>query len=321
LHTFSALYPGQSIDESDYIHEIERYVHSTPHYARPTVEKFWSEIFEWIWFQEEPTIATAPYAYYSVYRIAKGVVKVMLSGNGGDELLAGYIPYFRAYWTSAMDQRQWFAGVRELVRGADLYREFLRDAVQARAPWVDVLSIRSMLAAPDGYLKNITYASDRNLNRRLANDVLAYSTPNLLRYEDKNSMAFSIEGRVPFLDHELVEFIFKLPIDQKIKRGWNRAVYRNAMRGRIPEKNRLRRKKIGFTNPEIPWMRARADHVREILASEPCRSRGYYDTEKMLEGFDAWRNGAPGDVLIFWRALVCELWMQRYIDQPVAAGV
>ncbi len=52
---------------------------------------------EWVWFQEEPTIASAPYAYYCVYRVAKEHVKVMLSGNGGDELLAGYIPYFRAY--------------------------------------------------------------------------------------------------------------------------------------------------------------------------------------------------------------------------------
>lgn len=318
LHTFSALYPGQSIDESEYIHEIEQRIHSVPHYAYPSVDAFWDEIFEWMWFQEEPTIATAPYAYYCVYRIAKEAVTVMLSGNGGDELLAGYIPYFRAYLTSAMDQRHWMAGMREFVRGIDIYREFFREAIEARTPWVNVLSMRDMLAAPDGYLKEIVYSADRNLNRRLANDVLAYSTPNLLRYEDKNSMAFSIEARVPFLDHELVEFIFRLPIDQKIKRGWNRAVYREAMRGRIPEKNRLRRKKIGFTNPEFAWMRARAPQVREILGSQPCRERGIYDTRKLLAGFDAWLNGAPGDVLIFWRALVCELWMQRYIDQPVA---
>jgi asparagine synthase (glutamine-hydrolysing) len=318
MHTFSALYPRQSIDESPYIHEIEQRVHSVPHYAYPNVDEFWNEMTEWLWFQEEPTIATAPYAYYSVYRIAKGVVTVMLSGNGGDELMAGYIPYFRAYWTSAVDQRHWLAGVREFVRGFDIYRAFLSDAIQARAPWIDVLSMRDMLAAPDSYLNGISYAADRNLNRRLADDVLKYSTPNLLRYEDKNSMAFSIEARVPFLDHELVEFIFQLPIDQKIKGGWNRAVYRHAMKGRIPEKNRLRRNKIGFTNPEFAWMRARAPQVREIFGSEPCRSRGLYDTDRLLTGFDDWLGGAPGDVLIFWRALVCELWMQRFIDQPVA---
>ena len=318
LHTFSALYPGQTIDESPYIHEVEGRVDSVPHYAYPSVEEFWNEMAEWMWFQEEPTIATAPYAYYSVYRIAKGTVTVMLSGNGGDELMAGYIPYFRTYWTSAVDQHHWLSGVREFVRGFDIYKEYLRDAIQARAPWIDVLKMRDMLAAPNAYLNGFSYAADRNLNRRLANDVLAYSTPNLLRYEDKNSMAFSIEARVPFLDHELVEFIFQLPIDQKIKGGWNRAVYRHAMKGRIPDRNRLRRNKIGFTNPEFAWMRARAPQVREIFASDPCRSRGVYDTDRLVAGFDAWLRGAPGDVLLFWRALVCELWMQRYIDQPVA---
>ena len=105
LHTFSALYPGEWLDESEYIHEVERRIHSVPHYAYPNVDEFWSEMWDWMWFQEEPTIATAPYAYYCVYRIASREVKVMLSGNGGDELLAGYIPYFRAYLTSALDQR------------------------------------------------------------------------------------------------------------------------------------------------------------------------------------------------------------------------
>ena len=106
------------------------------------------------------------------------------------------------------------------------------------------------------------YEAERNLNARLAADVMRTSTPDLLRYEDKNSMAFSIEARVPFLDHELVEHIFSLPIDQKIKNGWNRAVYRNAMRGRMPEQNRLRRSKVGFINPDIAWMHRRRHHGR-----------------------------------------------------------
>lgn len=320
LETFSAVYPGESIDESEYMHEVERAVHSIPHYARPTVDGFWNEMSEWIWFQEEPTIATAPHAYYSVYRIAKGNVKVMLSGNGGDELLAGYIPYFRTYWTSATDQRHWIAAMGEFIRGFDLYRHFFREALEARFPWIDVLQMNDLLSLK-GNVKNISYSPSRNLNRRLADDVLAYSTPNLLRYEDKNSMAFSIEARVPFLDHELVELIFSLPIDQKIKRGWTRAVYRRAMKGRMPEKNRLRRDKIGFTNPEVPWMRARSKEVREIFSSDACRRRGIYDTKRLVETFDAWLAGAPGDVLIFWRVLVSELWMQRYIDQPVSVPV
>jgi len=319
LHTFSALFPGQSIDESEYIHEVEQRTHSVPHYAYPDRDEFWAEMTDWIWYQEEPTIASAPYAYYCVYRIAKEHVTVMLSGNGGDELLAGYIPYFRAYMTSALDQHRWLALSRELFFGRDLYRGYLGEALRSRLPRQGgLLSMRPFLADEDGTLDGVTFSADRNLNARLASDVLAYSTPNLLRYEDKNSMAFSIEARVPFLDHELVEFIFNLPIDQKIDGGWNRAVYRRAMRGRIPEKNRLRRSKIGFTNPEVTWIRAYSARMRAIFDSPECRARGIYDNDRLVRDFDAWLAGAAGDPLIFWRTMVTELWMQRYMDQPVA---
>ncbi len=149
--------------------------------------------------------------------------------------------------------------------------------------------------------------------------MLQFSTPDLLRYEDKNSMAFSIESRVPFLDHELVEFIFSLPIDQKIKGGWNRAVYRNAMKGRMPEKNRLRRSKIGFTNPDITWMKGR--RARSTADVRIARARGAAISttpRQLVTAWDEYLAGRPGDGLIFWRVLVTELWMRRYIDQAVA---
>jgi asparagine synthase (glutamine-hydrolysing) len=319
LHTFSALYPGQSIDESEYVHSVERQVHSVPHYTYPTVEQFWDEIVEWIWYQEEPTISSAPYAYYSVYRIAKGQVKVILSGNGGDELLAGYLPYFRTYLSSAMDQRHYLAAVREAVLGRDLYKSYARELVAGRRPGGQrPFSMPDLLTATPKDLAEFDYHPSRNLNTRLADDVLKYSTPNLLRYEDKNSMAFSIESRVPFLDHELVEFIFRLPIDQKIKRGWNRYVYRQAMKGKMPEANRTRRSKIGFTNPEAAWTRERAGQIREVFASGSLASRGIFDGPRLVEELDAWLAGKPGDGLAFWRVLVTELWLRRYVDSPVS---
>jgi asparagine synthase (glutamine-hydrolysing) len=320
LYSFSALYPGQTIDESEYIHQVEREVGTIPHYTYPQLDEFWDEIMEWVWFQEEPTIASAPYAYYCVYRLASRYVKVMVSGNGGDELLAGYIPYFRAYLTSALDQRHYLAGAREMVKGWDLYRKYFAEVARGRLPGrAPPVSARELLQARPGAARE-TFAAHRNLNERLADDVLAYSTPNLLRYEDKNSMAFSIEARVPFLDHELVEFIFSLPIDQKIKGGWNRAVYRNAMKGRMPETSRVRRSKIGFTNPDITWMRAKAREIREIFASPELAGRGLFDRDALVGAWDEYLAGRPGDGLIFWRVLVTELWLRRYVDSPVTVG-
>ena len=111
-------------------------------------------------------------------------------------------------------------------------------------------------------------------------------------------MAFSIEARVPFLDHELVEFIFSLPIDQKIKGGWNRAVYRNAMKGRMPEKNRLRRSKIGFTNPDITWMKEKAREIRVDLLARPSSRRATSTTRaQLVTAWDEYLAGRPGDGL------------------------
>jgi asparagine synthase (glutamine-hydrolysing) len=316
LYTFSALYPGLSIDESEYIHEVEQAVGSIARYTYPQVDEFWNEIMEWVWFQEEPTIASAPYAYYRVYRLASEYVKVMVSGNGGDELLAGYIPYFRAYLTSALDQRHYLSGAREVVKGWDLYRKYFAEVLRGRFGKKPVAARELLRATPE--VRGVTFEAHRNLNERLASDVLQFSTPNLLRYEDKNSMAFSIEARVPFLDHEFVEFIFSLPIDQKIDGGWNRAVYRRALRGRIPEKNRLRRSKIGFTNPDVSWIKARAPEIRDIFASTDLAGREIYDQPALVGAFDEWLAGRPGDGLIFWRVLVTELWMRRFLDQAVA---
>ncbi|NTU47287.1 asparagine synthase (glutamine-hydrolyzing) [Candidatus Roizmanbacteria bacterium] len=313
LHTFSAIYPNQSIDESDYMHEVENAIHSKPHYTHPTVDKFWNEIMEWVYYQEEPTISSAPYAYYSVYREAHKHVKVMLSGNGGDELLAGYIPYFKAYLTSAIDNKAYLSGARELICGWDLYQKYFWEKIESSNPFQKSLAMKELL---DGSFQKNPYVflQSRNLNERLLLDVTRYSTPNLLRYEDKNSMAFSIESRVPFLDHELVEYIFNLPIDQKLRNGWNRFVYRNAMKGHMPEKNRLRRNKIGFTNPEVTWIKAKAPAIRKIFQSKEFANRNLYNTHEVTKAFDEWCHGRPGDGLIFWRILITELWFQRYID-------
>lgn len=320
LHTFSALFPGQTIDESEFIHEVERFAHTVPHYAHPDVETFWGELDSWMLTQEEPTISSAPYAYYSVYREVAKHVKVALSGNGGDELLAGYVPYLKSYLTSARDQHHYGAIVRELVQGFSVYRRALSQALAERNRLRgQPLSMRDLVLRDIAVTKRTDYQIERNLNRRLALDVTRYSTPNLLRYEDKNSMAFSVESRVPFLDHELVEYIFKLPIDQKIKKGWTRAVYRNAMRGHIPEKIRLRRSKIGFTNPELGWLKAKSGPISEIFASKQLASRELYRDGAVAEAWQAWHKGKPGDGLLFWRILCTELWMRNFIDRPVAS--
>ncbi|MBE0573887.1 asparagine synthetase B, partial [Candidatus Dojkabacteria bacterium] len=155
----------------------------------------------------------------------------------------------------------------------------------------------------------------RNLNKRLFEDVTSLTTPSLLRYEDKNSMANSLESRVPFFDHIVVEYIFNLPIDQKIKNGWTRHIYREAMKGLIPEKNRLRRSKIGFTNPEWEWIERKKEKFIEIFESDSFKSRKFWKADLILQNFKDTLDGKmKGDVLFFWRVFIAEMWMRTYVD-------
>ncbi|MBW7954180.1 asparagine synthetase B, partial [Candidatus Dojkabacteria bacterium] len=144
-------------------------------------------------------------------------------------------------------------------------------------------------------------------------DLTKYSVPNLLRYEDKNSMRFSVEGRVPFLDHVLVEYILTLPVDQKIKNGWNRYVYRNALVGFLPKEIEKRRKKVGFTTPESDWMRQKADRIIKEFSSEEFSSLGLFSQKKVIAEFKAWAEGRnSSDPLLFWRILNVHLWAKIY---------
>jgi len=312
LLTFSAVYPGNSIDESKYIDIAAEFVGSEQHKVTPTAEGFWSEIDNWLYTQEEPTISSAPYAIYTVMKEAAKYVRVMLSGQGGDELFAGYIPYFAAYLTSARSNNKYAQALRESLMGFDLYSNFIKQKFLARKSNA-VSEIKSLVNNNFFDIKPTFYLPDKNLNQRLSLDVTKYSIPNVLRYEDHNAMAFSIETRVPFLDHKFVEYAFSLPIDQKIKMGWNRYAYRNAMKGIIPEAILKRRKKIGFTTPETMWMKNKSDIIKQIFRSKEFNNRGIFNASKVLEDYTLWTEGKKqADAMMFWRILNVELWIRRF---------
>jgi len=315
MYSFSAIHPGETVNEEEYIDSVVEYTGVESIKVTPQVDKFWDELETWTYFQEEPVISGAPYAYYVVMREARKYVTVILSGQGGDELLAGYIPYFMSYWQSGFDQGMPMKSLSELFAGRDIYTKYVLSKLD------DILHKQNQIR-PIEFLKKPedaeipVFQHKRNLNERLFQDVTSTTTPCLLRYEDKNSMANSLESRVPFYDHVMAEFIFNLPIDQKIKHGWNRYVYRNAMKGLMPEKNRLRRSKIGFTNPEWEWIERKKEKFIEIFNSDSFRSRSYWNADKVIEGFtEALQNKLRGDILFFWRLFSVEMWLRTYVDK------
>lgn len=313
LLTFSAVYPNNKIDETMYIEEAVKYTGCIKNYTYPQIDQFWDELDEWIYTQEEPTISTAPYAGYCLMRDASKQVKVILSGQGGDELLAGYIPYFQSFVQSASDSGKSLTAIIEMFKGFDLYSGYLIEGVKQKLLSNTYFKAEDIINKDSFPQSNFNYKIERNLNKRLFQDITMFSIPNINRYEDKNSMKFSMESRVPFLDHILVEHILSLPIDQKIKNGWNRYVYRNALKGLIPESIRTRRKKIGFTTPESEWIKARDKFVISVFDSAECRDRKLFNNDKLIEEFKNWCDGKKrGNNMLFWRALNSELWIRRF---------
>jgi len=139
--------------------------------------------------------------------------------------------------------------------------------------------------------------------------------PSLLRYEDRNAMAHSIESRVPFLDFRLVELVFALPRELKISSGVTKRILRQSLQGILPEPVRNRQDKIGFTTPEDTWFRTcLRDQIREILHSESFAQRGYLNVEKVKQAFDCYCQERSNISREVWRWVNLELWLRRFID-------
>lgn len=145
-------------------------------------------------------------------------------------------------------------------------------------------------------------------------DLTRYSVPSLLRYEDRNSMAWSIESRVPFLDYRLVEFALSLPVEHKLRGGRTKAVLRAGLRGIVPDRVLERRDKMGFVTPQSRWMEADLGRqVERACADAPALLRRWFGFDAMLR---AWRTGSSRErrsmqALVF-RAGILARWARRF---------
>jgi asparagine synthase (glutamine-hydrolysing) len=158
-----------------------------------------------------------------------------------------------------------------------------------------------------------------DLKARLVADLQTFSLPSLLRYEDRNSMAFSMESRLPFLDQELVDWVLRLPPSAIVDRGWSRAILREGLRGVLVEKVRTRRWKVGFTTPETRWLRARRAAVQGLFRSPQFCARPYWDATALADAFDRFCAGDVEPSQIFWRAINTEIWMRVFFERDGAS--
>jgi asparagine synthase (glutamine-hydrolysing) len=333
LHAFSHIAEDKTINEERWIDLAAQTAGAQLHKVQPSAGGLLEDFDSLTYAQDQPFGSTSLYAQYCVFREAqKAGVKVMLDGQGADEVLGGYRFYMAARLASLVRQSRWkeasnfIANCSRLpgmsvnwlaLRTMDyllpsslqvpmrmaIGKEFVPD-------WLDAGWFRERGVRPASL--NGSHSKDflrENLCRTLTQTTL----PGLLRYEDRNSMAFSIESRVPFLTPELVQFLLSLPEDYIIARnGASKAVFRTAMRGLVPEQILERRDKIGFATPEENWLRTLKPWVERVLEGEaaatlPClrvrRARAHWDS--VIAGRKPWTP-------YIWRWLNLIQWTSRF---------
>jgi len=313
--TFSAVFDNIQFDESRYIDEIVAATGVESGRIQPDKNMVWDELRYLLYMQDEPFGSLSIYAQYCVMRLAAEKVKVVLDGQGADELLAGYLAYEWSYIRGLIASFHWYTAFCEKI-GAFLHH---------RGFFTDVLRQIIVRAGRRGLLKGDAPAVLRysgSLDQVLARELIGTNLTALLHYEDRNSMAFSIESRVPYLDVRLVEYIASLPLNQKIRGGVTKHVLRRAIKGLIPESIRCRMDKMGFVTPEEVWMRKELrPFVLEVLSSEPFKGRPYWDAGAVAGNYLAFLKGRSAYSPELFRIVCAELWLRWFFDDAPLRGL
>lgn len=307
--TFSAVFSDTRFDESRYIDEIVAFTGVDAHRVEPSPEQLWDDIGRLVYFQDEPFGSLSIYAQYCVMRLAQKDVKVVLDGQGADELLAGYLAYQGTYMGMLARSFRWGTTLRELIGSLRHHGGFFRSALRQLRERKKRRNLLKCTGEPVN-----RYGGD--LDRVLHRELTATNLPALLHYEDRNAMAFSIESRVPFLDCRFAEYVAGLPLDQKIRGGVTKHALRAAIKGIVPDAIRCRMDKMGFVTPEEVWMReGLRPFMLEVLSSDSFRTRCYWDAQAVTRDYLAFLEGRSTYSPEIWRIACAELWLRTFFDQ------
>lgn len=266
--TFTAAYAEKDIDESDYARKvIASQQNIDGHFTYPNASTYWQDIDKLIWHQDLPINSTSMFAQWEVMKLAKQQnTKVLLDGQGADEILGGYYNFAGLYLIEKLKRGNIPGFITERNELRNKFAPNINNALGRAAyyylPEFVQRSIRAkkrlgMGFVADAYQQQLNTIDVPARGGRTFKEQSLLSTQfglqDLLRYEDRNSMAFSIESRVPFLDHRLVEFSIALNNDWKIKNGWTKYILRKTAEPLLDKEVVWRKYKMGFLTPQKLW--------------------------------------------------------------------
>jgi asparagine synthase (glutamine-hydrolysing) len=335
LKTFSIGFAEASHDELPYARQVAT-TFGTDHYdlvLRPNVVQIVEDL---TWYLDEPFGDTSAIPTYMVCKLAAEQVKVVLSGDGGDELFAGYDKYVVEGRERVREQipraiRRAAGAIGALMPHGMTGRRFLRHlALEGPARYFDASTMfhademrdlfrREALAQ---IVRQDPWGSSRAEWHELSGDWLAaaqyddinrYLPLDILTKVDRMSMAHSIEARPPLLDHKFVEFAATIPARLRLRGRDTKYIFKKAMRGILPDAI-IDRQKRGFAVPLAHWFRGElAGFARDVLLSDTCRQRGIFDTHAVERLFQRHLRGRNLDLQL-WTMLSLELWCRRFMD-------
>jgi asparagine synthase (glutamine-hydrolysing) len=349
VKTFSVAFAEREANELSYARMVADRYRTDHHEVVVTPEAFFQAVPKLVWHEDEPMAHPSSVALYFVSRLAAEHVKVVLTGEGSDETLAGYNRYRLTVLNSRLGSLLPGA-LRSVTRGGigllprqSGWRRKLERTFLALPPDLDALyfdnfavfgrgaqhrflspALRAELAGVNPYaafhaaLARVPDAA--LLDRLLYADTRTY-LHELLMKQDQMSMAASIESRVPFLDHPLAEFAARLPARLKLDGFTTKAVLRRAMKGLLPEPI-LSRKKMGFPVPVGPWLRGPwSGLLDDLVTGERALARGLFDPAAVRTLVAAHRNGQAGCSERLWALLTLEVWQRIFLDREPAEAV
>lgn len=327
--TFSACWHDNPCDERKWVDTVVRHCGVEAHYCYPTVDSLVDDCRTLTFHQDEPFGSTSIFAQYEVFRLARSQnVKVMLDGQGADELLGGYHPLFGNHFYDLFRNLQWGRLVREMHGVGTLHPtakplqllmnqllpEIVRQPLRALAGkptvkprWLNLQALQAEDVCPFPRQAKTYHEQSQLLLTRS-------SVPMLLHWEDRNSMAHSVESRTPFLDFRLVEHLMSLPVGYCLDRGVTKKVLRQGMSGILPDAIRDRYDKVGFATPEEQWMRREhPQEFRALVDRAVAISGGIFVEKQVHDMVDRIIVGrAPFNFLV-WRIINFGLWMERFL--------
>lgn len=333
-HTISSCFEDKRYDEQEYIDEVIKATGVYSHKTFPQETNLFEDLDSLLWHMDEPFASTSMYAQWNVFRAAKECgMKVMLDGQGSDEQLAGYTHFYIVMVADRIRRGQF----KKLWNEWKIYKRNRASTETYISSYEILLPALGALLVPDRmkyHFQMLFYHlfpnkqpfSKKQLRQVLKNEIiypirrprlyiaefLRNSMSSLMHYEDRNSMAHSIESRVPFLDCNLTQAVYAMPFDYKLRGGVTKAVLRDGLRSVLPDKIRKRYSKLGFVTPEDQWINNNFEKYRAELQDAVDTLSGILEPDTIMKWFDANEGQVRRSDFTPWRIICAGHWVKLF---------